>query len=99
MHEHPCDVNCMELHASTPEDANTARRFADEVRGELARQRRTAADLALAIGTSQHTIGRRLSGAKPFNAVEMVLAARFLGIGLPVLWERATAPQPAEVAS
>ncbi|WP_303708450.1 MULTISPECIES: hypothetical protein [Microbacterium] len=89
----------MELHALTREDATTARRFADEVRGELARQRRTAGELALAIGTSQHTIGRRLSGAMPFNAVEMVLAARFLGVGLPVLWERATAAQPNSEAS
>ncbi|KIP88775.1 hypothetical protein RU09_14725 [Microbacterium sp. MEJ108Y] len=89
----------MELHASTPEDANTARRFADEVRAELARQRRTAGELALAIGTTQHTIGRRLNGSKPFNAIEMVLAARFLGVSLPVLWERATAPQQTAVAS
>lgn len=88
----------MELHASTPEDANTARRFADEVRAELARQRRTYAELALAIGTTQQTIGRRLNGDTPFNAVEMVLAARFLGIGLPVLWGRATAPQGSAVA-
>ncbi|WP_136056301.1 helix-turn-helix transcriptional regulator [Microbacterium sp. K24] len=89
----------MELHASTPEDANTARRFADEVRAELARQRRTFAELALALGTTPQTVGRRLNGDTPFNAIEMALAARFLGIGLPVLWERATAPQPEAVAS
>lgn len=89
----------MELHASPVEDARTARRFADEVRAELARQRRTAGELALALGITQHTIGRRLSGDTFFNASEMVLAARFLGIGLVVLWERALAPQQAAVAS
>jgi len=89
----------MELHASTLEDANSARRFADEVRAELARQRRSAAELALAIGITQGTVGRRLNGSVPFNAIEMVLAARFLGIGLPVLWERATASQNVAAAS
>lgn len=88
----------MELHASPDVDA-TAHRFADEVRAELARQRRTAAELALAIGTTQQTIGRRLNGSTSFNAVEMVLAARFLGVALSVLWERATAPQAKAVAS
>lgn len=81
----------MELHASAHGDV-AARRFADEVRAELARQRRTAAELALAVGITQHTIGRRLNGVTPFNAVEMALAARFLGVSLPVLWERAATP-------
>lgn len=89
----------MELHATLPDEAETARRFADEVRGELARQRRTAAELALAIGSTQQTIGRRLSGATPFNAIEMAFLSRFLGIPLSLLWERATAPQPRAVAS
>lgn len=88
----------MELHAPISDDS-TSRRFADEVRAELARQRRTATELALAIGTTQQTIGRRLNGATPFNAIEMVLASRFLGVSLPVLWERATAPRSTAVAS
>lgn len=89
----------MELHAPGVEDANAARRFADEVRAELARQRRTAAELAAAVGITQHTIGRRLSGSKPFNAVEMVMAARFLAISLSVLWERAASTAEEAVAS
>lgn len=89
----------MELHASADEGTITAVRFADEVRAELARQRRTAGDLAIALGVTQHTVGRRLNGDTPFNAIEMVLVARFLGIGLAVLWERALTPKPAAVAS
>ena len=89
----------MELHAPPTLDAIAATRFADEVRAELARQRRTAADLAAAINVTQHTIGRRLSGTTPFNAIEMVMAARFLGISLAVLWERATAPREVAAAS
>ncbi len=89
----------MELHATIPDEAETARRFADEVRGELARQRRTAAELALAIGVTQQTIGRRLSGATPFNAIEMAHVAGFLDVGLPTLWERATTPRSRAVAS
>lgn len=88
----------MELHASISSEA-TARRFADEVRAELARQRRTAAELALAIGMSQHTIGKRLNGSIPFNAIEMALVANFLGVTLVTLWARATAPVVEAVAS
>lgn len=80
----------MELHAPVPEDAIGARRFADEVRAELARKRLSASDLASALGLSQHTVGRRLNGSTPFNAVEMVMASRFLGVSLSILWARAT---------
>lgn len=89
----------MELHASIPEDANNAKYFADEVRAEMARKRVTAAELALSLGISAHTMGRRLSGQTPFNSNEMVVAARRLGIGMSVLWERAAAPRSESVAS
>lgn len=52
---------------------------ADEVRAEMARQRKTAADLAIAIGTTQHTVGRRLNGATPFNVAELAAIAEFFG--------------------
>lgn len=65
-------------------------RLADEVRGELARQRRSASDLAAELNISQHTIGRRLSGATPFNAFELVVVSAFLGLSLTALTERAT---------
>jgi len=92
-------LSCMELHASTPEDAAIVRRFADEVRAELARKRLTAADLAAALGVSQHTIGSRLNGKRPFNAFEMILVSRFLGIAVSELWMRATGARALAVAS
>jgi hypothetical protein len=63
--------------------------IAAEVRAELAVQRRTAHDLALALGVTAHTIGRRLSGASPFNVIEMALAAHWLGMTPDVLVRRA----------
>lgn len=52
---------------------------ADEVRAEMARQRKTAADLASAIGTTQHTVGRRLNGSTPFNVAEVASIAELFG--------------------
>jgi transcriptional regulator with XRE-family HTH domain len=62
----------------TPDDL-AASRVADEVRAELARQRRTASELAESLGVGAHTIGRRLSGETPFNVIELARVARFLG--------------------
>ena len=89
----------MELHASDPDDANNAANFADEVRAEMARKRITAAELAIALGISAHTMGRRLSGQTPFNSFEMVIVARRLGVSLVTLWERAAAPREMAEAS
>jgi hypothetical protein len=89
----------MELHASHPEDANNAKYFADEVRAEMARKRITAAELALSLGISAHTMGRRLSGQTPFNSNEMVIVARRMGVSMAVLWERAAATRSMAVAS
>lgn len=89
----------MELHALAEEDADLIRRLADEFRAELARQRKTAADFAVAIGASPHTTGRRLKGETPgFNAVEMARGARFLGLSVATFWERASASTAEAVA-
>ena len=85
----------MELHASTPGDANNAQCFADEVRAEMARKRVTASEMAVALGITAQTMGRRLSGHTPFNSVEMVIVGRRLGVSLATLWERAAAHQMA----
>lgn len=55
---------------------------AREVRAELARQRKTAGELATALALTPHTIGRRLSGEKPFTIIEIAQAAVFLGVPL-----------------
>ncbi|MDR6142076.1 hypothetical protein QE375_001630 [Microbacterium foliorum] len=65
-------------------------RLADEVRVELVRQRRSARDLAAALGISEHTVGRRLNGSKPFNTFELVLVSSFLGLSYTALTERAS---------
>lgn len=57
-----------------------AEKVAREVRAELARQKRTAAQLAAVIGVTAHTAGRRLSGATPFNVVELGAIAEWLGV-------------------
>jgi len=62
---------------------------ADEVRAEMARQRKTAAELALAIGVTQHTVGRRLNGSTPFNVFELARVAECFGLTADVLVSRA----------
>lgn len=59
-----------------------AARVAGEVRAELARQRKTAADLATALGMTPHTAGRRLAGEVPFDVVELVQVALWLGVSV-----------------
>lgn len=77
----------------TPMDLAEAasRSVAGELRAELARQRRTAADLALVLGTTPHTAGKRLNGQSPFTIVELAQATAWLGVSLHALVERAEA--------
>lgn len=60
-------------------------RVAGEVRAELARQRKTAADLSAALGVTQHTAGRRISGEVPFDVIELAQVAIWLGVPLAQL--------------
>ncbi|WP_417556214.1 helix-turn-helix domain-containing protein [Microbacterium sp.] len=62
---------------------------ADEVRAEMARQRKTAAELAIAIGVTQHTVGRRLNGSTPFNIFELARVAECFGLTTDVIVSRA----------
>ena len=88
----------MELHAPGG-GAIVALRFADEIRAEMARKRLTATDLAAALGITPHTVGRRLNGDSPFNVIELVKAAQFVGISLIELVRRATVERSEAVAS
>lgn len=57
-----------------------AERVAAEVRGELARQRKTQAALSEALGMSQQAVSRRLAGAIPFDVNELDNVAIFLDV-------------------
>lgn len=71
-------------------DAEAASRaVAGEVRAELARQRRTAVDMAGALGITPHTAGRRLSGESPFTVLEIAKVAAWLGVSVTTLAARA----------
>ncbi|RKE60431.1 BetR domain-containing protein [Microbacterium sp. AG238] len=63
--------------------------LAGEVRAEMARQKRTAGEMAGALGITPHTAGRRLNGATPFNVVELGNVAHWLGMTPDVLVQRA----------
>lgn len=90
----------MELHAPIDEAGEgVSHRLAAEVRAELARQKRTAGELAEVLGITAHTAGRRLSGAVPFNVVELNTAARWLGMDPTVLMQRAERDTAQAVAS
>ncbi|WOF23798.1 helix-turn-helix domain-containing protein [Microbacterium betulae] len=67
-----------------------AQRVADEIRAEMARQRRSAADLAEYLGITAHTVGRRLNGAVPFNVIELASVSVWLGVPIFELIARAT---------
>lgn len=57
-------------------------KIAGEIRAELARQNKTVASLAVAIGMDPATLGRRLKGDKPFYFEELEAVSQFLGFRL-----------------
>lgn len=61
--------------SSTINDAVAA-----ELRAELARQRRTQADLAGVLNLSQPALSRRLLGQVPMSLDELTLIAAFLNV-------------------
>ncbi len=52
---------------------------ADEVRAELARQRKTGRELAILLGLSRNSTYRRLNGEIPFDLVELEQITNWLG--------------------
>jgi transcriptional regulator with XRE-family HTH domain len=62
----------------TPTDYCAA--VAAEVRAEMARQGRSRADLAGALGVTPATAARRFSGETPFDVYELALVADWLGV-------------------
>lgn len=73
----------MTTHAAVGQAAG--QRVAGEVRAELARQRKTAADLSRALGVTPHTAGKRISGEVAFDVVELAEVAKWLGVPIEKL--------------
>lgn len=53
---------------------------AGEIRAELARQRRSQAELAELLGVSKPWLSRRLSGETPLAVADVVVMAEALGV-------------------
>lgn len=79
----------MEFQAVEEAADRTARAVADEMRAEMARQRKTAVEFAAALGITPHTAGRRLNGESPFSIVELARGASWLGLTVGELISRA----------
>ncbi|WP_418061779.1 hypothetical protein [Pimelobacter simplex] len=63
--------------------------MAAEVRAEMARQGRTKGELAQALGVTPNTAKSRYDGAQPYNLIELVQVALWLGVPLRRLAEAA----------
>lgn len=64
----------------SPHPSSYSKFIAREIRAEMARQRKTAAELACVIGRSEGTASNRLSGTYPFNVDEFMQVRKWLGV-------------------
>lgn len=67
----------------------TTRRVASNVRAEMARRNHTQQTLAQAVGKTQQSLSRRLSGQTSFTVDELADIAAALGVNLSALVELA----------
>lgn len=72
---------------------NRRARVAEEIRAELARQKKTQASLCLATGMNKNTLHARLIGLRPFYLDELEAISSFLGVPLIALLERTEVPR------
>lgn len=63
--------------------------IAAELRAEMARKRRTQADLGEVLGISQAGVSARLRGVTPIGLDELDTACKWLGVSVQTLIERA----------
>lgn len=82
-HDLSCKIIRMINHADRAEQF--AGHVASAVRAEMARQRKTQAELAKALGITPGTAGRRLNSNPPFTVTEIARIADWLGIETSVL--------------
>lgn len=59
-----------------------AEAVAAEVRAELARQHKSTADLAVALGVTTRTASKRLKGEQDFDATDLGKIANWLGVAV-----------------
>jgi DNA-binding phage protein len=67
----------------------TTERIGAELRAEIARQRRSATDVAERAGMVTSTLTRKLDGQYPFNTSELEAVTSALGITMTELFRRA----------
>ncbi len=66
-----------------------AAHIAAEVRAEMARQGKSKGELAQALGVTLNTAKSRYEGSQPYNLVELVQVALWLGVSFDRLGEAA----------
>ena len=65
---------------TTPLEARAQRNLAAKFRAERARLNIGQSDLAKAVGTTQATVSRKLTNRSSFNAIELALYCKALGL-------------------
>lgn len=77
--------------ATNAKEAGEARaaHVAAEVRAEMARQGKSKGELAQTLGVTLNTAKSRYDGTQPFNLVELVQVAMWLGVSFDRLAEDA----------
>ena len=73
-------VSCNHEVMTTPLEARAQRNLAAIFRAERARLNIDQADLAKAVGTTQATVSRKLTNRSSFNAIELALYCKALGL-------------------
>lgn len=74
---------------TTPPTPTVTRTVGDEIRAEIARQRKSARLLAPELGKSHTWLARRLRGETPLSVEDVVLIARALDVDPMPFLERA----------
>lgn len=65
--------------------ATPTERVASTIRAEMARRKRTHAELAAALGLTRSSMHRRLNGEQPLNVDELHTVAAFLDVSVSTL--------------
>lgn len=78
-------------------DLSTSREVGRNVRAELARRGMSQTEFGARLGLTQNGVSRRLRGVTPWTVVELVIAARALGVSIPYLLGETS--EPVEAAS
>ena len=66
-------------------ESNYWQQVAGQVRAEMARQRKTTAELATTLGVHKETARFRLNGERPFGLIELAKVAAWLQVDIDAL--------------